>query len=279
MTTQTPATATATASTVGSVTSKDGTRIAYERTGAGPALILVDGAMCSRAMGPMAAIAQAMSPHFTVYRYDRRGRGESGDTLPYAIEREVEDLAALIREAGGSAHLFGVSSGGALALEAANQRLGVGKLAVFEVPFIVDDTRDPVPADYLATLEDHIAHGRNGAALKMFLASVGMPGFMRWLMPLLPAWSRMLAIAPTLAYDTRLVAGEQTGKPLARDRWAQVSAPTLVIDGGKSPAWMRHAARAIANVLPGATHQTLPGQTHAVKAEVLAPALVAFFRA
>jgi pimeloyl-ACP methyl ester carboxylesterase len=277
MTTQT--TAHAPAAQVGSVTSQDGTRIAYERTGAGPALILVDGAMCSREMGPMAAIAHAMAPRFTVYRYDRRGRGESGNTLPYALEREIEDLDALIREAGGSAHLFGVSSGAALALEAANRQLGVGKLALFEPPFIVDDTREPLPADYLATLEDHVAHGRNGAAVKMFLAFVGMPGFMRWLMPLMPPWAKMLKIAPTLPYDIRLVAGMQTGKPLPRERWAHLAVPTLVLDGGKSPVWMRNAARALADALPGGTHQSLPGQTHMVKAEVLAPELRAFFEA
>lgn len=275
----TPTTTPAPTSTVGSVTSKDGTRITYERTGVGPALILVDGAMCARELGPMAAIAQAMSPQFTVYRYDRRGRGESGNTLPYATEREVEDIDALIREAGGSAHLFGISSGAALALEAANQRLGVARLALFEAPFIVDDSRDPLPADYLGTLEDHIAHGRHGAAIKMFLKFVGVPGFMLWLMPLMPGWAKMLKIAPTLPYDIRLVAGAQTGKPLSRERWAHVSVPTVVIDGGKSPAWMRNAGRALADVLPGATYQTLPGQTHMVKAEVLAPALIAFLKA
>lgn len=277
MTTQTNAVAPA--ATAGSVTSQDGTLISYERSGVGPALILVDGAMCSRDLGPMAAIAQAMSPQFTVYRYDRRGRGESGNTLPYATEREVEDIDALIQAAGGSAHLFGISSGAALALEAANQGLSVARLALFESPFIVDDTRDPLPADYLAILEGHIAHGRHAAAVKMFLRFVGMPGFMLWLMPLMPAWAKMLKIAPTLPYDIRLVSGAQTGEPLSRERWARVSVPTMVIDGGKSPVWMRNAARALADVLPGATYKTLPGQTHMVKAEVLAPALAVFFKA
>lgn len=265
------------AQTQGTVTSKDGTAIAYTREGAGPALILVDGAMCCREMGPMGDLSKVLAPTFTVYTYDRRGRGESGNTLPYAVEREIEDLEALIQAAGGSAHVFGISSGGALALEAANHGLAITKLGLFEAPFIVDDSRDPLPPDYLSRLDDHVAHGRNGEAVKMFLKFVGMPGFMLFVMSLMPMWARMQRLGVTLPYDIRIVESFQQGKPLPPDRWTRVTVPTLVLDGGKSQAWMHNGNKAIADVLPGARYETLPGQTHMVKAEVLAPALVSFF--
>lgn len=247
-------TVTAPATTQGTVTSKDGTAIAYAREGQGPALILVDGAMCCRGMGPMEAISKVLAPSYTVYTYDRRGRGESGNTLPYAVEREIEDLDALIQAAGGSAYVFGISSGAALALEAANHGLGITKLGLFEAPFIVDDSRDPLPADYLTRLEDHVAHGRNGEAVKMFLKFVGMPGFMLFVMSLTPMWARMQRVGATLPHDIRIVEGFQRGKPLPRDRWTRATMPTLVLDGGKSPAWMRNSNCALADVLPGARY-------------------------
>ncbi|MNS59896.1 putative hydrolase [compost metagenome] len=266
----------ATARTVNSV---DGTAIAVEHVGQGPALVLVDGALCHRAMGPMAEIAMHLASRFTVYRYDRRGRGESGGTAPFAIERELEDLEAVIRAAGGSAHLFGVSSGAVLALEAANRGLPVRKLGLFEAPFIVDGTRAPMTDDFLPRVEAHLAEGRPGEAVKMFLTFVGMPGFMCFVMSLTPMWRKLQAMAPTLPADLKLVIPFQQGRPLPQDRWQTVAVPTLVMDGGKSPAWMRNGARALADAIPGATYQSLPGQTHMVKAAVLAPALTAFLEA
>ncbi|MBO9540548.1 alpha/beta hydrolase [bacterium] len=259
------------------VTSRDGTAIAYERAGSGPALVLVDGAMCSREMGPMAELSEHLITDFTVYRYDRRGRGESGNTHPYDPLREVEDLQALIQAAGGSAHVFGMSSGGVLALEAANRLPGITKLAIYEAPFIVDDTRAPLPEGFVETLEACVAQGRPGDAAKLFMKSVGMPAPLVAVMPFFPGWEKTKKAAATLPHDYRILGGTQAGKPLPRDRWTKIEIPTLVIAGGKSQAWMHNGAKALSELL-GAEYQSLPGQTHAVKAQVLAPVLRAFFR-
>ncbi|MBK1785475.1 alpha/beta fold hydrolase [Prauserella cavernicola] len=258
------------------VTSADGTRIAYDRTGEGDPLILVDGAMCYRGQGPMTALAKELTPRFTVYTYDRRGRGESGDTAPYAVERELEDLAALLREAGGSAHLFGASSGAMLALEAANSGLAVRKLALYEPPLVVDDSRPPLPADLAEQYERSLAAGRPGDAVATFMRQVEVPGFMIALMRLMPVWKKLKGVAPTLPYDAAFVTRFQQGEPLPRDRWNGVTVPTLVADGGKSPTWMRNGVGALAGLLPNARYRTLPGQTHMIKEKVLAPVLAEF---
>src|SRR5882762_5064638 len=158
------------------VLSKDGTPIAFDQTGNGPAVILVDGALCYRASGPSGSLAALLAQHFTVFTYDRRGRGDSGNTAPYAVEREVEDIEALIQEAGGSAFVYGISSGAALALEAANRGLAIRKLALYEAPFIVDDSRTPIPDDFLARLNGLIAADRRADAVRMFMGLVGVPG-------------------------------------------------------------------------------------------------------
>jgi pimeloyl-ACP methyl ester carboxylesterase len=259
------------------VISKDGTSIAFDRLGSGPPLILVDGALCYRAFGPMGALAPLLATHFTVFTYDRRGRGESGDKKPYAVEREVEDLDALIREAGGSAYVYGVSSGAGLALEAANRGLAVKKLALYEPPYIVDDSTPPVPEDYVARLNELVASGRPGEAVKMFMRTVGTPGFFIVLMQVMPMWSKLKAVAHTIAYDITIMGNGQRGKPFPPGRWASVRVPALVMDGGNSPAWMRRAVRAVANALPNANYRTLEGQTHMVKAKVQAPVLKEFF--
>jgi len=168
------------------VTSADGTTIAYETTGTGPALILVDGALCYRGQGPSRDLALALADTFTVYRYDRRGRGESGDTAPWSADREIEDLAALLAVAGGTAYLFGCSSGAVLAADAANRLPGVTRLALYEPPFIVDDTHAPRPATFLAETEALLAAGDPGGAVKKFLRSVDMPGFAVRILALLP---------------------------------------------------------------------------------------------
>ena len=256
--------------------SKDGTAIAYEQEGRGPALVLVDGALCSRAFGPMKAVSAALQSHFTVFRYDRRGRGDSGNTLPYSVEREIEDLGAVIAAAGGSAYVCGLSSGAALALETAACGAPVRKLALYEAPFIVDDTRPPLPGDFLANLKDAIAQDRRGEAVKQFMKLVGVPGFGICMMRLMPVWRKLKAVAHTLPYDISIVAENQRGKPLPLGRWAGATAPTLVMDGGKSPAWMRNAMKALADTLPNAKLQTLDGQTHMVNPKVLAPVLKSF---
>jgi pimeloyl-ACP methyl ester carboxylesterase len=259
------------------VTSSDGTTIAFDRTGDGPPVILVDGALCYRRSGPNPALATQLADRFTVYTYDRRGRGESGDTPPHAVEREVEDIAALIEEAGGSAHVYGISSGAALSLEAANRGLAISKLALYEAPFIVDDSRAPLPADYVQQLQRLLAADRRGEAVKLFLRQVGVPGVLLALFPLMPAWSRLKGVAHTLPYDAAALGDTQAGNPLPTDRWNAVAAPTLSIVGGKSPAWMKHGMQSLSEVLPNARHETLPGQNHMVKAKALAPMLADFF--
>ncbi|MGW4519563.1 alpha/beta fold hydrolase [Amycolatopsis sp. NPDC004378] len=255
--------------------SADGTRIGYTRAGSGPALVLVDGAMCYRGSSPNDALAKELAARFTVYTFDRRGRGESTDTGPYSVEREVEDVAALIKEAGGEAFLFGISSGAALALEAA-RTLPVPKLAVYEPPFVVDTSRPRVPPDYPTRLASALQAGNRGEAVKMFMTEgVGLSGVTVALMRIMPFWSKLKRVAHTIPYDTALMGDHQSGKPLPPSGWPEV--PTLAADGARSPAWMRNGVSSLAKVLPSAEYRTLPGQTHIVKAAALAPVLTEFF--
>jgi pimeloyl-ACP methyl ester carboxylesterase len=259
------------------VRSKDGTAIAFDRSGNGPALIIVDGALCYRASGPGGPLAALLADRFTVFTYDRRGRGDSGDTKPYAVDREIEDLDALITEAGGSAFVFGSSSGAALALEAANRGVPMKKLALYESPCIVDDTHPPLPPDFLSRLQRLVAADRRGDAVKMFLRLVGVPAIGMLIMPLMPAWSKLKAVAHTLPYDITIVQDNQRGKPFSKARWPGATMPALAMDGSKSPPWMRNGMRALAAALPNATFRTLDGQTHMVKAPAIAPVLTDFF--
>jgi pimeloyl-ACP methyl ester carboxylesterase len=260
------------------VRSKDGTSIAFDQAGQGPPLILVDGALCYRASGPMAPLAKLLAPTFTVFTYDRRGRGDSGDTRPYAVEREVEDIEALINMAGGSAFVYGTSSGAALALEAAARLPGIEKLALYEAPFIVDSSRPPQPSDLKDRMSALIASGRRGDAVKFFMQTVGVPSVFIAFMRVMPVWSKLTAVAHTLPYDFAILDGNWYGKPLRAERWTTAAMPTLVAAGGKSPAWMQNAMQALAGVLPNAQHRTLERQTHMVKPQILAPVLEKFFR-
>jgi pimeloyl-ACP methyl ester carboxylesterase len=260
------------------VTSKDGTEIAFDRSGSGPALILVDGAFGSRTFGPNEPLAPLLAQHFTVYTYDRRGRGDSGDTTPFAVEREIEDLEALIAEAGGSAYVYGISSGAALVLEAANRGLAIEKVAVYEAPFVVDDSRTPVPDDFQEQLQALIAEDRRADAVKYFMTKgVGLPSFVVFMMRFMPAWSKLKAVSHTVPYDAAILGNEASGKPYPPNRWGSITAPTLVVDGGKSAAWTHHAMKALADTLPNARYRTLEGQMHVVKPQALAPVLVEFF--
>src|SRR4051812_46105454 len=202
--------------TMRKVISKDGTPIAFDQSGEGPAIILVAGATATRLAA--ASVAAALAPHFTVFAYDRRGRGDSGDTAPYAVEREVEDIEALVKEAGGAAFVYGVSSGAALALEAANRLPGIRKLALYEAPFIVNDTRAPISKDYWARIGESVAAGRRGEAVQLFLKVVGVPAIFVALMRVMPVWSKLKAIAHTLPYDGALVQDNQRGQPLPAGR-------------------------------------------------------------
>ena len=261
------------------VLSEDGTAIAFDRYGEGPAVVLVGGAFQHRAIDPATArLAELLAERFAVFHYDRRGRGDSGDTKPYAVEREVKDLGAVIEEAGGSASVFAMSSGGALALEAAASGLSIDKLALYEPPFVVDDSRPPVPEGYEERLTDLLSEGRRGDAVEYFLtASAGVPAEAVAPMRGAPIWSAFEAVAHTLAYDAAAMGDTMSGDAAPLARWAAVGVPTLVVDGGASPEWIHRGARALADGLPDARRRTLEGQTHDVAPEVLAPALREFF--
>src|SRR5262245_46443215 len=250
------------------VRSKDGTTIAFSRAGSGPSLIFVDGALCYREFGPSKQIAEQLSPCYTVFTYDRRGRGESGNTPPYAMEREVEDLDAVIQAAGGSAFVLAISSGVALALEAARRGLAITRLAVYEAPFIVDSARTPIDDNYLPQLRQFLAEDRRGDAVKQFMRLVQVPAIGILMMQLMPAGNKLKAVAPTVVHDISMVERYQRGRALPADYWSSVHQPTLVMDGGKSPAWMRNAQRALAEAVPGAKSRTLEGQTHMVSAKI-----------
>jgi len=258
------------------VKSKDGTTIAYERVGAGPPLILVDGALCSRAFGPMPKLAPLLAQSFTVYFYDRRGRGESGDTAPYARDRELEDLAALIGAAGGGAALLGLSSGAALALEAAAARLPVTAVVAYEPPYV-----EPAGATrgraHLGRLQELVAAGNRGGAVRYFMRDmVGVPAPIVWMMHLMPGiWCKLKAVGHTLPYDAAVM-GDFT---VPAERLAKVAVPTLVMHGSKTDARLKRAAGEVAGAIPAARSRTLAGQNHNVSAAVLAPAAVDFLRA
>ncbi len=257
------------------VRSGDGTTIAYDQLGEGQPVILVDGAFCSRSLGPMPKLAPLLARHFTVFAYDRRGRGDSGDTAPYAVEREIEDLDALIRQAGGSAFVYAISSGAALALEAAASGLNIKRLALYEPPFMVGDPRHRPPADSEAQLTRLVSAGRRGDAVTFYMKDViGMPGLLVAAFRLLPMWSKLKAVANSLPYDAAVM-GDFS---LPTRRAASVTIPTLVLSGEKSMPVLRQAAARLAEVVPGARHQALKGQTHNVSAKALAPVLTEFFK-
>jgi pimeloyl-ACP methyl ester carboxylesterase len=256
------------------VRSRDGTMIAYDRLGAGPPVILIDGAFCSRSFGPMPKLAPHLARDFTVFMYDRRGRGDSGDTAPYAVKREIDDLDALIREAGGSAFVYGISSGAALALVAAASGLRIKKLVLYEAPFMVGTPAHLPPVDHQAQLVRLIAEGRRGDAVKYYMRDImGMPGWLVTLFRFLPMWSKLKAVAPSLPYDSAIMG--DFSLPAARA--ASLTMPTLVVSGDKSMPVLRAAAQRLAEAIPGAQLRTLPGQTHNVAAAALTPVLKEFF--
>ena len=252
------------------VTSRDGTTIGFDNVGSGPALILVDAAGSFRGFGPMGPLAEALASHFMVMTYDRRGRGESGDTLPYAVEREVEDIQALIDAAGGSAFVHGFSSGAVLALLAAARGLAISRLALLEPPLPLDPP-SPEEPDLGAEVAALVAAGRRGDAVEHFQRSIGVPEEYLVGMREQPWWPAMEALAHTLVYDS-LITGTF---PL--DRLPEIATPTLVIDSEGTDDQLRRWADGAAAALPNGSRLTLPGEWHGVAPEVLAPALVAFF--
>jgi pimeloyl-ACP methyl ester carboxylesterase len=253
-----------------SVLSLDGTTIAFEESGSGPAIILVASALADRS--DTVKLASELSPRFRVVNYDRRGRGLSGKEKVYAIEREVEDIEALIDAVGGKAFLFGSSSGAVLALEAATRLPAkVRKLFMYEPPFIIDGSRPPMPADLSRRIEGLVEAGRGSDAVKLFYTeAMGIPGFAVGLMKLLmPGWSKAAAMAQTIPYDLAILEGTQSGKALPALRWAAERAPVLVMVGGKSEAFFHSGAKALVDLLPDARYGSLEGRDHS--AVLMAP--------
>jgi pimeloyl-ACP methyl ester carboxylesterase len=261
------------------VRSRDNTAIAYARVGDGPSLVIVEGALVTgRTNRTASELAEALASRFTVYTYDRRGRGDSGDTGPYSVELEVDDLDAVIAESGGKAFVLGVSAGAVLALDAAASGSAISKLAVYGAPFIVDHSRPPVPSDYLARLNELLAANRRGDALELFFAeALGMPEGAIAGMRSQPFWAGLEATAHTLAYDGAIMEGTTGGEPLPEGRWSTVTVPTLVIDGGASETFIHTAADALANGLSHAARRTLADQTQDYSAGLMAPVLADFF--
>lgn len=265
------------------VTSADGTPIAYDQHGRGPAVVLVDGALCYRGFGPMPELAVQLAERFTVYHYDRRGRGDSGDTPPYAVNRELEDLAAIAAVAGEPVRLFGISSGAALAIRAVAHGVAVAKLAIFEPPLVTAGAPAPTPPDRMAEIEGYVRAGKRSAAVKTFMRMVGVPGFVIPIMRVMPGvWRKLTAVSVTLPNDFAVVGHSAADKPMPPElaaALAQIALPTLVGLGGKSPAYMRHACELVAQSIAGSTLEVLPGQRHNVSARAIAPVLTAFFSA
>jgi pimeloyl-ACP methyl ester carboxylesterase len=263
------------------ITSKDGTKIAYDKMGQGPALILVAGAFSYRKFPAVVQLANLLSQHFTVYNYDRRGRGNSGDTKPYAIEREFEDLEAMIDIAGGSAYVWGLSSGASLSLQTAARGANITKLALHEPPFVVEAADRKPPENFLLHVTELIAANRQAEAIKYFMTKgMGAPSFVISLMRMMPAvWSNLMAVAHTLPYDAALLAGYMDGKPLPAGLWSTVTMPTLVLVGVESPIALHHAAQALAGVLPNAQLLSKKGLGHTKKLnpKIISSELTAFF--
>ena len=265
------------------VTSRDGTVIAYEQTGAGPVVILVSAALADR--GGTTRLANHLAQRFTVINYDRRGRGKSTDTQPYAVQHEVEDIAALIDASGGSAFVFGSSSGSVLALDAAS-RLGgkIRKLFLYEPPFIVDDSRPPLAPDLAERITELVSAGRRNEAVTLFFGKgMGIPNFAVTLMRLvMPGWSKMAGMAHTIPYDLAILAGTQAGQPLPAQRWSSATAPTLVMVGSRSEPFFHNGAKALAETLADARYGCLEGRDHSVvllASQAMATEVTKFFLA
>jgi pimeloyl-ACP methyl ester carboxylesterase len=256
------------------VISKDGTSIAYDKYGKGPAVILVDGAFCSRKFGPMVGLAPVLAQQFTVFAYDRRARGDSGDTQPYAIRREIEDIQALIDLAGGSAFLFGISSGAILCVHAVAFGLNVLRLVLLEPPYVGNkDQRRP--ADAKAQLSKFIAEEKRGSAVRFYLTKViGVPAIIAFILRLTPNWSKMKKNAASLPYDAA-VCGDFN---LPKEQLSSVTIPTLVIDSQQSPDMLRDAVQAVAEVLPHGQRISLKGKVHGVAPKTLVPVLADFYK-
>jgi pimeloyl-ACP methyl ester carboxylesterase len=264
-------------------TSKDGAVIAYEQTGQGPLLILVSAALTDR--DGDRPLAKQLASSLTVLNYDRRGRGKSGNTESYAVEREIEDLETLANTSTGPVYLFGSSSGAVLALDAAN-RLGtkVAKVFLYEPPFVVDNSRPPLPESLQTEINTALVRNDRAEAVTLFFnkgMGIPKPGvlFMRLM---LPAWADMLKLAHTAPYDLMILSGTQSGKPLPRDRWSHANAPTMVAVGAKSELFFHSGAKALVGLMPAVTYRSLDGLDHSavlMAPQPIASAVLQFFAA
>jgi pimeloyl-ACP methyl ester carboxylesterase len=253
------------------VASADGTVIAFDRYGDGPPVIMTVGAFNTRSQTE--PLARALAPRFTALNYDRRGRGDSGDTAPYSVEREIDDIAALVQQAGGSASVFGHSSGATLTLKAAASGLPITHLVLYEPPFNTDDNYPTLPASFARELAGLVSAGRRGDAVELYQTkAVGIPQEMVAQMRHAPFRPGLEAIAHTLAYDAAVV-GDRT---LPAGLLANVTVPTLVITGEQSPPFLRNAAQAAAERLPNGRLAVLPGQGHEINSDATAPVIADF---
>ncbi len=258
------------------VVSKDGTEIAYDKQGQGPAVILIDGALSFRSFGPMPELAKLLSTNFTVIDYDRRGRGESTDTKPFAVEREIEDIEALMEDVGGAIYLYGVSSGACLAIEAAI-KLGtkVKKLALYEPPYKSGENTLEEWIEYNQRLTEFLAKNLRGDAVALFMSFVGTPPDQIEAMRKAPMWSMLESVAPTLLNDAAAIGAD---RKVPIERVSHITASTLVMHGGAGVPFMKQTALTLSKAIPKAEFRTIEGQTHAVASEAIAPVLEEFFR-
>ena len=260
------------------VASSDGTRIAFDRRGDGPPVVLVGGVFSDRRFPLMVELASRLSSRFTVVNYDRRGRGDSGDGAGSSVELEIEDLRSVVKAAGREVMVFGLSSGAVLALRAAAAGVPMSRIAVYEPPFVVDGAGFVPPEDLGVRIADLLRRRQHGAAVKTYMKeAMGVPAALVNLMPVFPGWRRLKGLAPTIAYDYAVMGGDFAGRPLQTADWRAVEAPTLVLSGQRSPVNLRHGAAAIAEALPAGQHLSLPGQNHMMKAEVVAPLVMRHF--
>jgi len=256
------------------IISKDGTKIAYNKNGTGPTVILVDGAFCSKDFGPTPKLVPVLANYFTVISYDRRARGDSGDTQPYSVQREIEDIEALINVAGGTAHLFGVSSGAVLALKVAAGGLPIGKLVVFEPPYNTDGRRRKPLPDAELQLKQMIAKGRKKDAVNFYLRKViGLPSIVTFILRLTPNWSKMIGNANSLPYDAAVMGNFI----LPNEMLASIKIPAMVIASAKSPESLKNPAQLVAQTIPNSQQRILKGQVHNVPPQHLVPVLVDFY--
>jgi pimeloyl-ACP methyl ester carboxylesterase len=259
------------------VTSRDGTTIAFDRLGDGPPVIVVCGAMCDRAL--MRPTAQELAKRFTVFNYDRRGRGDSDDTTPYTVQREIEDIGALVAEAGGAASVYGHSSGAGLVLHAAAHGLPMAKIVLHDPPYAPDGDEEARRSsrEYGENLKAMLSEGRRGDAVELFMTMVGMPQEMIEGIRHTPRWAELEAMAPTLAYDSEVMGDVGKEGTIPVEQASRVTVPALVFTGGADYPWMIEVGRRLAEAMPDGRHRVLEGQEHTVPPEVLVPVLEDFF--